>query len=102
MAGTAVSLEVVSLEKPEDVNVIVGQAHFIKTVEDLHAQRLGRVRGWTRTLVHLSREGLARANPGLDHRELDLLWVEHQYGPDVAVRLRKYLEKGAPCKSTTS
>ncbi len=66
------------------------------------AQRLGRVRGWTRTLVHLSREGLARANPGLDHRELDLLWVEHQYGPDVAVRLRKYLEKGAPCKSTTS
>lgn len=32
----AVSLEVVALDKPEDVNVIVGQAHFIKTVEDLH------------------------------------------------------------------
>lgn len=31
-------MEIVSvpLEKPEDVNVIVGQAHFIKTVEDLH------------------------------------------------------------------
>jgi adenosine/AMP kinase len=29
-------LEVVSVEKPEDVNVILGQAHFIKTVEDLH------------------------------------------------------------------
>jgi hypothetical protein len=26
----------VSIEKPADVNVIVGQAHFIKTVEDLH------------------------------------------------------------------
>jgi len=26
----------VRIEKPEDVNVIVGQAHFIKTVEDLH------------------------------------------------------------------
>lgn len=24
------------IQKPEDVNVILGQAHFIKTVEDLH------------------------------------------------------------------
>ncbi|GAO02415.1 adenosine-specific kinase [Anaeromyxobacter sp. PSR-1] len=29
-------LAAVRLEKPEDVNVVVGQAHFIKTVEDLH------------------------------------------------------------------
>jgi uncharacterized protein len=26
----------VSIEKPESVNVILGQSHFIKTVEDLH------------------------------------------------------------------
>jgi uncharacterized protein len=26
----------VRIDKPEDVNVVVGQAHFIKTVEDLH------------------------------------------------------------------
>ncbi len=25
-----------TIQKPEDVNVILGQAHFIKTVEDLH------------------------------------------------------------------
>jgi adenosine/AMP kinase len=37
----AVSLEVVALEKPEDVNVIIGQAHFIKTVEDLHEALVG-------------------------------------------------------------
>ena len=28
-------LKVVSLEKPEDVNLVIGQAHFIKTVEDI-------------------------------------------------------------------
>lgn len=28
--------ESIRVEKPEDVNVIVGQAHFIKTVDDLH------------------------------------------------------------------
>lgn len=29
-------LKIVKIEKPEDVNLILGQAHFIKTVEDLH------------------------------------------------------------------
>jgi hypothetical protein len=35
------SVEVVPLDKPDDVNVIVGQAHFIKTVEDLHETLAG-------------------------------------------------------------
>jgi len=29
-------LKVVKIDKPDDVNLILGQAHFIKTVEDLH------------------------------------------------------------------
>jgi uncharacterized protein len=29
-------LSAIAIVKPDDVNVIVGQAHFIKTVEDLH------------------------------------------------------------------
>lgn len=29
-------LKIVSIEKPEDINLILGQSHFIKTVEDLH------------------------------------------------------------------
>lgn len=39
-------LTVVPIDKPDDMNVIVGQAHFIKTVEDVH-------------------EALATASPGL-------------------------------------
>lgn len=29
-------ISVVKIEKPDDVNFILGQAHFIKTIEDLH------------------------------------------------------------------
>jgi hypothetical protein len=29
-------LGIVQIEKPEDINFILGQSHFIKTVEDLH------------------------------------------------------------------
>lgn len=34
-------LVTVALEKPQEVNVILGQAHFIKTVEDLHEALVG-------------------------------------------------------------
>lgn len=37
----SVTLDVVWLDKPDDMNVIVGQAHFIKTVEDLHEALVG-------------------------------------------------------------
>jgi adenosine/AMP kinase len=33
---TAPELELVAIEKPAELNVILGQAHFIKTVEDVH------------------------------------------------------------------
>ena len=36
-----VSIEVVPIDKPQDMNVIIGQAHFIKTVEDLHESLAG-------------------------------------------------------------
>lgn len=38
-------LKVVGITKPEDVNLILGQSHFIKTVEDLHEALVGAVPG---------------------------------------------------------
>jgi uncharacterized protein len=35
----------VKLEKPDDINLILGQAHFIKTVEDLHEALVTSVAG---------------------------------------------------------
>jgi adenosine/AMP kinase len=29
-------LKVVKIEKPDDVNIILGQSHFIKTIEDIY------------------------------------------------------------------
>jgi len=38
-------IRIVDIEKPESVNVILGQSHFIKTVEDLHEALAGAVPG---------------------------------------------------------
>jgi adenosine/AMP kinase len=36
-------LHVVAVEKPDELNLILGQAHFIKTIEDLHEALAGAV-----------------------------------------------------------
>ena len=41
----AVNLSSVTVQKPDTVNVILGQAHFIKTVEDLHETLVSAVPG---------------------------------------------------------
>ena len=38
-------LRTVAIEKPENVNFILGQSHFIKTVEDLHEALVNTVPG---------------------------------------------------------
>ena len=35
------NITAVPIDKPDGMNVIVGQAHFIKTVEDLHETLVG-------------------------------------------------------------
>ena len=38
-------LHVIPVENPEELNLILGQSHFIKTVEDLHEVLVGAVPG---------------------------------------------------------
>ena len=41
MPTPSLSWDVVPVDKPDDLNVVIGQAHFIKTVEDLHEALVG-------------------------------------------------------------
>ena len=41
----SLALKVVSIEKPEPINFILGQSHFIKTVEDMHETLVAAVPG---------------------------------------------------------
>lgn len=41
MTTPALSWDVVSVDNPDELNVVIGQAHFIKTVEDLHEAMIG-------------------------------------------------------------
>lgn len=66
-------LKLVSIEKPESINFILGQSHFIKTVEDLHEVLVTAVPGIKFGLAFCEASGKALVRwSGNDEAMLDL------------------------------
>lgn len=65
-------------------------------------ERIAKMRAHTMWAARLSFRALEEANPTLDERELDLLWVQHLYGSELAGKLRRYLEERSSCNEATS
>lgn len=65
--------KLVAIEKPENVNLILGQTHFIKSVEDLHEALVGSVPGIRFGLAFCESSGacLVRSS-GTDHALIEL------------------------------
>jgi len=54
------------------------------------AQKMAQVRALSDLVARLSRRAIARANPELSPAEVELKWVEFQYGKPLAAALREY------------
>ena len=66
-------LVTVNIEKPEAVNFILGQSHFIKTVEDLHEALVGAVPGIKFGLAFCEASGACLVRwTGTDQAMIDL------------------------------
>jgi adenosine/AMP kinase len=63
-------LQVVQIEKPETVNLILGQSHFIKTVEDIHETLVSSVPGIKFGLAFCESSGPALVRAGGTDDEL--------------------------------
>ena len=68
-----INFEIVTIEKPEPVNFILGQSHFIKTVEDIHESLMDAVPGikFGLAFCEASGERLIRWS-GTDKKMIDL------------------------------
>jgi adenosine/AMP kinase len=66
-------LKIVKIEKPEEINMILGQSHFIKTVEDVHEVMVTSVPGARFGLAFCESSGacLVRAS-GTDEELVEL------------------------------
>lgn len=56
-------------------------------------RRAALARSLSRTVIDLSRRELANRMPGASSGEIELAWVEHNYGADLAGRLRAFLAR---------
>ncbi len=66
-------LVIVQIEKPDEVNLILGQSHFIKTVEDLHEALVTAVPGIRFGLAFCESSGKALVRwSGTDEAMIDL------------------------------
>ena len=52
-------------------------------------ERLRRTMAFSREIAEISRQNIARERPGWSRQELDLYWVELNYGRDLACKVRQ-------------
>ena len=57
------------------------------------AQKFARVCSLSQTTMQLSKRAIARTNQSLDTKQLNLLFIRHQYGEQLAARVKKYMDK---------
>ncbi len=66
-------IKVVKIEKPEPINFILGQSHFIKTVEDIHEALVNAVPGIKFGLAFCEASGKCLVRwTGTDHAMIEL------------------------------
>jgi hypothetical protein len=56
-------------------------------------ERLALALSLSHTVIQLSKRAIARANPGMSKRELDIAFVELHYGKELAEKLRVYFNR---------
>ncbi len=72
-------LKTVKIEKPADANVVIGQAHFIKTVEDLYEAMVGSVPGGKFGIAFCESSGPCLVRVEGNDEELKRLASENAY-----------------------
>ncbi len=75
MSSDAVVIQVVPIDTPEDVNVVVGMAHFIKTVEDIHECVVSSVPGARFGLAFCEASGVRLIRRTGNDEELEMMAV---------------------------
>ena len=62
-------------------------------VQEINADRISRAFMLSEAMINLSRQGLKRRHPELSPDELDVLFIEHCYGPDLAKKFQVHLKE---------
>ena len=57
------------------------------------AKKFAQVCSLSQTTIQLSKRAIARKNQNLDDRQVNIVFITHQYGKDLADRVTQYLNR---------
>lgn len=57
------------------------------------SEKFSHVRSLSETAINLSKRAIKRANKGINESQINLLFIEYNYGKDLAEKVKKYLER---------
>src|SRR4249919_761107 len=89
-------LESVRIEKPDDVNLILGQSHFIKTVDDVYEALAGSAPGLSFGLAFCESSGPCLVRRAGNDHELVALAVSNALAVGAGHSLIVFLREGFP------
>ncbi len=89
-------LEIVPIEKPDDVNLILGQSHFIKTVDDVYEALAGSSPSLRFGLAFCESSGLCLVRRAGNDDELVALAVQNAMAVGAGHSLVVFLRDGFP------
>jgi uncharacterized protein len=94
--AATIELHLVPVDKPEDLNLILGQSHFIKTVEDLHEALAGAVPGLRFGIAFCESSGPRLVRRSGNDQELTELAVRNALSIGAGHSFIVFLREGFP------
>jgi uncharacterized protein len=91
-----VELKVVPIENPDELNLILGQSHFIKTVEDLHETLVQAVPGMKFGLAFCEASGPRLVRRSGNDQDLETLAVRNAQSIGAGHSFVVFLRDGFP------
>jgi uncharacterized protein len=91
-----VELRTIAIENPEELNLILGQSHFIKTVEDLHETLVQAVPGMKFGLAFCESSGPRLVRRSGNDEELEALAVRNAQAIGAGHSFILFLRDGFP------
>jgi len=61
--------------------------------KESRTEKFSQIRSLSEITIKLSKRAIKRANKNLNEKQINLLFIEYNYGKDLAEKVQKYLDR---------
>jgi len=76
-----------------DTNIKTEKKLISLLKKESRAEKFSQVRSMSKIAINLSKRAIKRTNKDLNERQINLLFIEYNYGKDLVEKVKRYLEK---------